>query len=374
MRTILAASLTALAALAACNAPASDSAATDDGDGKADTWVPQGSDKLGRLTVVSPDPGTTGLVATPVSAFLLDQQIVYSQPNARRMTAGTHQVGLYLHNGPPYDRTSVTIKKGETTTLALAGLHLDNLKLYDTTVGASPMWMTDRLSVLQDIGYAGIPGQFLQLFAEPFKLTLQADRQLARFDLAPVAGKVVSYDVGIPDPRMGMTVATPTRQFPDAVSARYLKATPLPAKSLLATYGSAVLLRSDSVKLVDDDYHMALGNDLSNQHYNVYLNGTFAEVTGHSGTIVEIPVRRLDVADVEVTDENGNVTTTPGTWSLQFFAPTQSGGMWIAAEEAQQLPTSRGVDVVPGRYRVTVTYPRHEQPSPGVEVHEMEIK
>lgn len=377
MRRTLSALLLSVAAslgAAACGPADTDesSTAAPGDDEKADTLNPTGSDKLGRLTVVAPDPGTTGLVATHPSAYLVDNQIVYKAPTATRLTAGKHLVGLYLHNGPAYDLAEVTLEKGKTTELRLAGLHLDHLWDYTTTIGLAPRWVPTRLGA--DFAYAGAPGAFLELMAQPLSLALQADKELARFDFTPEAGKVVSYDVAIPEPRIAMPVTTPDRTLPTAVSARFVRALYLPANRILSTYGSGAILRSDGVKLVDGAMHSALGSDKTAQHYIVYLNGTWAELTGAAGTSVEVPVRRLDVRDVEVDDEDGNVTTTRGKWSLEWFAPTTSGGMWIAAEEAQQLLTNTGVDVVPGKYKVTVTYPRQEQPSPGTSVYEIEIK
>lgn len=376
MRRALLASLASL--LAACGAPTPDELENPAGyelpdEGKTDTVNPTGTDRLGKLTIVSP-PATGGLAPLYPSAYLVDRTIGYAQPKNQRVLEGTRTVGLYLHNGPAYDLTTVKITKGATTEVRLAGLHLDHFLMYATTIGVSPQWMTSPPGLLMDIGYAGIPGKFWQLFAQSFSLTLQADKQLARFDLTTKAGEVTTADLAIPDPRMRMNVATPARQFPDARAARFLKAMPVPASKLLAIYGSGVIVRSDSVKLLDGQEHLALGNDKSDQHYNLYLNGTFTEVIGKANSVVEIPVRRLDVADVEVADEDGNTVTVHGTYSVKWFAPTASGGMWIAAEEAQNLPTNTGVDVVPGKYEVTVTYPRHEEPTPGVSVYALEIK
>lgn len=367
-----------LALAPACNAPATNEVPNNSGfeipDGKHDTINPTGSDHLGKLTITSP-PATDDMTPIEPAAYYVEPSVVYAKPDGQRLVEGEVYVGLYLHNGPTYDGTEVTIRKDQTTELRLAGLHLDNFTDYPTTVGTSPIWMTSRISLQGDIGYAGLPNRFLQLIAAPFSLTLQADTQIARLDVSPVAGEVTRVDATLPDPRMVIFVGRPDRTLPDAKSARFLKAMALPADQLISVYGDGSILRSESVALVDNAEHLALGNDKTKQHYNLYLNGTWTEVKANAGGYVDLPVRRLDVGDVAVTDEDGKTTTVHGAYSVEWaHATSATGKLWMPAEEAQNLPTGTGVDVVPGTYRVTVTYPRHEQPSPGKSVYNLEIE
>ena len=45
-----------------------------------------------------------------------------------------------------------------------------------------------------------------------------------------------------------------------------------------------------------------------------------------------------------------------------------------AQGDAQNIETEFGLDVVPGTYRVTVSYPWHNRPSGGQRVYQLEIE
>jgi hypothetical protein len=77
--------------------------------------------------------------------------------------------------------------------------------------------------------------------------------------------------------------------------------------------------------------------------------------------VVTVPVDRIDVNDVSLTKETGEKYTVKGTWQLYTPGPNNSWVPFLVRDCGSGTtpftsPTKSGLDVLPGNYRVVVSY------------------
>jgi hypothetical protein len=99
------------------------------------------------------------------------------------------------------------------------------------------------------------------------------------------------------------------------------------------------------------------------RHYELVAHGVPETITLEPGEEKTIELRRIDVTDVEVVDEAGNLTEAKGTWYVERKTDdgwkrfVRNGGCGTTKVFAPPTyPTGTGIDVLPGVYRVVVRY------------------
>ncbi len=386
MRRTILSSLLAFAA--ACGTgPSTDPLANDPSGSKEDSLFPNGTDKLGYIKIVPADGSALGLAPVEGTDYLVDSALVTNPTAPVRVVDGVRRVhlrNLGFSHGQPYSLTEVVVEKTKTTHLLLAGLHVEGYVDYQTTLGPPLQWYVPegQLGYGSAIVAATTPGKFLQIAPDPFSIELRGDKVIKTVPVAPMSGEIVQPNVALPDPRVTFVVSKPDRTLPNFLEAQVaMYATPLTLDQLFpasnASHQSAItrLLQSNSYRAAKEgDSFFAIASEHTAFHYYLTVGPMVVELSGPSGATIEAPLRRLDVHDVEVELETGSTATYKGHWWLERQIPTASAPAYEQLVGYANLPTGTGTDVVPGKYRVTVSYDRQEQPSPEVKVYEIEIK
>jgi hypothetical protein len=110
-------------------------------------------------------------------------------------------------------------------------------------------------------------------------------------------------------------------------------------------------------------------------HYEYVVNNQVQQLTVKPGDTVTVNVKRIDVDDVEVTKEDGTTYMAHGTY--QVFRQSATAGQWTPvglpggqysdcstgqADRYTTFPTKTGIDVLPGTYKVVISYTTQEGP------------
>jgi hypothetical protein len=98
-------------------------------------------------------------------------------------------------------------------------------------------------------------------------------------------------------------------------------------------------------------------------HYELVVNNVPMTLALKPGDTKTIQLERLDVDDVEITKETGETYMARGTWQLYRQGTNNS---WLpitmrqdcsnGAGQAVTFPTNTGIDVLPGTYRLVISY------------------
>lgn len=403
MRRVVHSALAAIAAafaFAACGDGISNDAGDTPSHGKTDSLFPDGADVLGRITIV---PLTLPNVI-PVQSYEIARdplglrRDVYQTfdgmaPTNFRVDGGKHWVmaGSGVRGA---SSAVIDVKAKETVTIALSGLHVDGYREYPVSLGITPQWTSGgRADVLIDAAkalspgpFATTPGTYVQVLPGAFSYQLFGDTIIADRPVDVAPGALTDVDLAIPDPRVTFQVSTPTRALPDAAPVSYLgdgnrltqpTFVALPQALPCETPGAGGHYYSSCIQTFNGSGKQAsrvtaIGSNVTAQRYYLAVNGFYVEIKGDAGTTVEAPLRRLDVHDIAVEIEDGSTQTYKGTWTLEYFWPAAK--QYVTADWFKNIPTGTGVDLVPGKYRATVSYERGQQPSPDVKVYDVEIK
>lgn len=373
---------------------------SDNGSGKTDSLFPDGSDLLGRITVVPLAlPNVAPVVNYSITHDTTRRQLYVSTapPNNARVNEGKNWVTInssYLG----IDVAPIEVAAKETVTIALGGLHVDGYQQYPVTIGIAPRWTGSRADVLRDPNgaiisdsWATLPGRYVQVLPLPFSYWLWGDQAILERPVDVVAGGLTEVDLAIPDPRVRFDVSSPVRQLPDAEPAPnhqvFLGTNPSLTLPTFAAFSGAIPCETPSNQgnysysgclsaFVQHGKYAktatAIGSNFTKQQYYFVINGVYVELQGEAGQTVEAPVRRLDVHDVAVEIEDGSTQSIKGTWSLAWYWP--KANQYVELSWFKDRPTGTGVDLVPGKYRATVAYERSQQPSPDVRIYELELK
>lgn len=376
----------------------------DNGAGKTDSLFPDGSDLLGRVTVVPlqlPNVAPVWQYSIAPDAnggpSNLPQYSSYAAPNQTRVNEGKKWVGI-SSGAEGYDVAPFDVAAKATLTIALGGLHVDGYQKYPVTIGVAPRWTGTRADILRDANgaiisdaWATSPGRYVQVLPLPFSYWLWGDQAILERPVDVVAGGLTEVDLAIPDPRVRFDVSTPVRQLPDAEPAPnhqvFLGTNPSLTLPTFAAFSGAIPCETPnsqgnysysgclSAFVQHGKYAKtatAIGSNFTQQRYYFVINGVYVELNGDAGQTIEAPRRRLDVHDVAVEIEDGSTQTFKGTWSLSWYWP--KGDQYVDLTWFKDRPTGTGVDLVPGKYRATVSYSRGQLPNPDVKVYDVEIK
>lgn len=106
--------------------------------------------------------------------------------------------------------------------------------------------------------------------------------------------------------------------------------------------------------------------------YEYVVNGLRQMITAKPGETQRVIVKRIDVNDVEVTRENGSTYMVKGTYQvfrendeqnwlpLKHVASQYNDCSGDATTQASTFPTATGVDVLPGKYKIVISYRTEE--------------
>lgn len=375
MRRILLA-LTSL--LLACHEGGSvDSVSPVPSDGKTDTLVPTGTQDVGYVTFLPADGSALGLSAVPASLEIGGLPVTFGQKV--KVAPGQTWVTIVLTETQLRLVFPVWIKPKQDLVTQTAGLHVTGYEYaWSTTFGPS---VDDQDSISREvISLASTPGLFVPVAPGPLKFAQAVDGKVIWKQVATLeAGKVQDVAVDRPDPTATFTFESPTRLFPDARSETYFSTGKYQPEVLSVLLDQPVTTRETYLRyynrslllewLAPDDLQVA-ANPINKQQYFVWLNGTYTKHFIPAGTVQTVAIRRLDVDDVVVTNEDGTTFTTPGTYTVEWQQPDLS---YRKIPSLATLPTKTGVDLVPGHYRVTVEHVSAGLPSHKTNVYEMDL-
>ncbi len=98
-------------------------------------------------------------------------------------------------------------------------------------------------------------------------------------------------------------------------------------------------------------------------HYELVVNNVAMPLALKPGDTKTVQLERLDVDDVEITKETGETYMAKGTWTLHRQGPNNT---WLPVTVRQDcstgagaqasFPTNSGLDVLPGTYRLVISY------------------
>lgn len=149
----------------------------------------------------------------------------------------------------------------------------------------------------------------------------------------------MTQTLNLPTPvviRGNIVVKPPTRDFPNAVA---------PAPVIVGMNGPG--RNNVSVDLAAARNLKVVGySDVANNGY-AKLGGRTLALTLHGGQTLTLPIGRVDMDDVVVTREDGTTVKVRGTYTVTCTDDNVRLGPFA---------TSTGVDVLPGKYRVDLTY------------------
>lgn len=376
MRRLFIAALTSL--LLACHeGGAVDSAAPVPSDGKTDTLVPTGTQDVGYVTILPADGSPLGLTSVPASLEIDGLPVSFGQKV--KVAPGQTWVTIVLTDTQLRVVVPVWIKPKQDLVTHTAGLHVTDYDYaWSTTFGPS---VYDQDSITRElVSLASAPGRFVPVAPGPLKFAQAVDGKIIWKQVATLeAGQVIDVAVDRPDPTATFTFESPVRLFPDARSETYFSTGKYQPEVLSALLGDSGAIVEDYLRyyntslrldwLAPDDLQVA-ANPINKQQYFVWLNGTYTKHFIPAGAVQTVAIRRLEVDDVVLANEDGTTFTTPGTYTVEWQRPDLS---YRSIPSLQDLPTKTGVDLVPGHYRVTVDHVSAGLPSHKTAVYEMDL-
>lgn len=200
------------------------------------------------------------------------------------------------------------------------------------------------------------------------------------FTLAQGEAKAVSFTP--PDRRTTIKVAQPQRDFPHAKSPTYPHCTvntgylvqrnrdmPYAGGPGYSTSASEGVVAFRAHTDAPGTQYRVFPFDASEapMHYEFVVNNIQYRIDAKPGAVITVPVDRIDVDDVRVTNERGEVTTVAGTYNLYR---RNTSGDWepVSVWDRQMncgnvssyfwgpFPTRTGIDVLPGTYKIVTYY------------------
>jgi hypothetical protein len=383
----------ALAGLAGCGI------ASDDGSDQIDQAKridPTDDENLGLLQVVLP----TNLGNLDYQWSVSYRSTAVSAGTASRFTAGTGCIVVTSPYASPAQKCGIEVLKKQTTNDDLAALKV----AYAATAtgplavdfGPSPSLRVFRTQDPVAPATTGTEIAFAQAGSVPWNgapvtpvITVPGDYRFS-FGVGilddvkkSVSGKSnLAFDITPADKRAHVKVKVPQRDFPDATwqcsgtNRNYLvqrNKVDVPGQGEPPGYdirnnrsyygpGEGIVANKGFVLNVDYDFKMfPFTTAEAPMHYDYVVNNQVFALDLTAGKVVTVPVDRIDVNDVTLTKETGEKYTVQGTWQLFTPGPNNS---WVpflvrdcaAGQAAFSAPTKTGVDVLPGNYRVVVSY------------------
>jgi hypothetical protein len=217
------------------------------------------------------------------------------------------------------------------------------------------------------------------MLAGAYRLTYSPDAVFAadvqELTLAPASYQTV--ELTAPDRRATVQIHQPARALPDDIHGPQTFLNGPPSDGELSSF---VYFRERNCASLSDDWYLDLDptvdrtihvlpdasqvSDPSTFVYRMAVNYTILPITLAPGDAIDLPIRRLDVHDVTVTREDGTTYEVAGTYSVLKHDGTDWQVVSLAGCSGGErfLPTGTGLDVVPGRYLVRVSYQTEQGP------------
>ena len=401
----------AMASLVACSAVSS-----DDSDVSAEDLhiKPKDGENLGRLQVNTPN-GWQLPVNPNDDALAYYRNATTPLNTSTRLTEGTGIVTITSKFDTTLSTSNINIVKGNTTNFNLGSIKATydasstlkrdfgptpQLTVFFTSPGAAETQVYKLPANGAAAGgnapfWAGAPAK--AVLAPPggyrftFGLPILDD---TKKDLA--AGENANLALTPSDKRGTIIVKKPTRDLPDAVVANHTVAqsqiiqrnrdnaalaygelpsydqrnTSQPAGTPIQpgylNYGPNEGVVAWAALPLKDDTTIKVFPFAASEgamHYEVVVSNVAQNIALTPGQTKTIQLERIEVDDVEVTKETGEVYTQRGTWQIFRQGPNNA---WIpmtsrvdgsnGAGTQQNYATNSGLDVLAGTYRVIITY------------------
>ena len=366
-----------------------------------DVINPIGDETLGELFIKCPPTPTAGMPEMALFALRVGTDGINCN-ELRRLPEGPHDVSVNVSHGN-LAHQMVSILKQQRATVELAGLHLDwDQSLLRVDIGPRPTIevrgeSTGLVRVLDEATSweAKISNKpsFLPLFSDRISIFSGSIPVLDRKTLDLKAGELRDERLNLQDLRTKVVLNKPVSVFPDAINNS--------GKEVFLVYRSKALGPSARFHVPHDIYIgrwdrsgvanlidkiSASANTSQNWmffpnssgeavYYEIVVNNTWMPLTGKPGETKEIQLKRLDVNDVLVTRENGTTYTVHGSYTVsvavtdeatgaerwkQLEVPDWQGGSNDPTTVARTFATKTGLTVLPGKYKVVVSYTTEE--------------
>jgi hypothetical protein len=311
-------------------------------DGKADQVDPHGHDNEGYLLVTTPPPSARGFVTPSLSYRSGAVQTAVKT----RFANGTGCLGMY--NSLMTD-CAVKISAKQTTTYPLAAIyaHWDPATM---AVDFGPEWTVqltrNGTRLMSAIARAPFTQDALTLPGD-FHVEFNGIGVFAPMDVTVAGGVAKDLDLTA-DKRATIHVIPPT--------SRSFATSPCSRQTLLIQRASSGVI-ADQMEMPaqsDASYRVFPFTAAETSHYEVSVGGIPTPLTLTVGQTVEFKVKRIDVNDVLVTREDGSTYYTKGTYVLSRQDPAT--GNYQPAFGGCVSPTSTGLDVAPGMYKISTSW------------------
>lgn len=315
---------------------------------------------------------------------------------ATRFAAGTSSLALvspYLAYGANTDSNVAVVQK-QTTVYKLAALKPSWSTSTSTSTLSVDFGPQPRLSAKRLVGgsWASVFEQGTQTWDSTGATAIVVmpgdysfSWNLKGIDPITVSlaqGETKAVNLTPADRRAIIKVAQPLRDFPHAKSPSYPHCTvttaylvqrnrdlPSPVGPGYGTLSSEGVVAFRAHTDAPGTQYRVFPFDASEapMHYEFVVNNIAYRIDAKPGATVTVPVDRIDVDDVQVTNERGQVTTVAGTYMLYR---EQAGAGWVPVSvwDRQQncgnvssyfagpFSTRTGIDVLPGNYKIVTTY------------------
>lgn len=371
---------------------------------QADVVDPIGDENLGALILMSPhepQPGMTQIAPTSLVAIDQNQKERSISPNSEtRLPEGPYSVATT--NRPFGTSAKIEVTKKTTTTVQLSALHLDiDLeKMLDVQVGPRPELVIngDLMHVSFNTPHPwaeimkihGLQNfKFLTFFPGDLNWQVEGFPILGKgsFRLAP--GQVASYKIAIPEKRASLAlIPEQNAQFEDAtnssvcnknlfIAERYADGVnhhsmPHPhynsAGAVVTNESSYKSAHSTNTYAANIIHFYPQKDSKTHLIYDFWLNGQSTAIELLPGENMTLKLKRVDVNDVKVTTENGDVYYASGQYQVtnlttgELVTVPNYERCYAPAQLQSTFTTKTGIDVLPGHYKVVVDYMTKEGP------------
>lgn len=351
--------------------------------GKGDQIDPTDDEDLATLLVRLPPnlPGTPAIepfeirVSSPMAP-----DVIVPVDTPVRFLAGERRLAIIpsVASGGVFD-TTITLVAGQTTTIDLAAI----LFRWDATSPSSPFNIAVGHPAQVDLQRGD--GEWIPLphpvttYRALLPGTYAAKRDHPALQPVPVTatgGVVQELDVTPPDTRATIVVHPPQRAFPTpdlpcrSVGSfvlreiTYASHEPYDLESAIPDVGSPLAIRLDANQTTTSK--LLPYPSTHDTHHELIVSNIATPLAPTPGQTLDIFVKRIDVNDVRITRENGTTYTVPGSWNVErYVGPGPTG--WVPMMRGAYCPspfrTRTGIDVLPGKYRVTIEYSTGEGPA-----------
>lgn len=374
---------------------------------------PVGDESLGYLLIQAPTEPMVGREQiAPFTLSVKNVKMNVGTPN--RLAQDTHSLVMISPLIGMNIEKKISILQRQTTKEDIAALNFAwDPKLIRVEVGPEAVFVvsgTNTKGTFQVGSGQTWPANskdylYAPVFADEYRAQFQDLPVLGSWTAQVQPGQVISKSVDFPEMRATLILTSPQKTYPDALpmtehcgqSTNVVQRRDafdqnlrfhVPFPVLLERWGG-VRHRSGLESIVDA-YKTSLkaetmirffpvrDDNMGALNYELVVNNSAMALKMSAGQTYRLEIPRIDVNDVLVTREDGVQEYVAGTYDIYVPNPEQLGG-WKLLEmvdwpncfhDAVLAPgdfkTKTGVNVVPGVYKVVVTYPTQE----GTKVHE----